>query len=88
MFFELIVALIVLMMVGALVLGLLKLAFSLVLLPLKLAFWLTQGLLALVIGLPLLLVGGVLLGAVLPTLLLVVVAPIWILGAVVCAIVG
>jgi hypothetical protein len=65
---------------------LLKLVFGLILLPLKLVFLLTKGLLFLVVGLPLLLVGGLLLGAVLPVALLVVLAPIWILGGIACAI--
>ncbi len=84
MFFETVVALILLIFVGALVIGLLKLVFGLVLLPLKLALWLAHGLLALVIGLPLLLLGGLLIGAVLPAILLVFAVPIWILGAVIC----
>ena len=58
MFVELIVALLVLIFAGSLVLGLLKLVFGLILLPIKLALLLTKGLLALVIGLPLLLLGG------------------------------
>jgi hypothetical protein len=88
MFIETIIALTVLILAGALVLGLLKLVFGLVLLPLKLAFWLAQGLLGLVIGLPLLLVGGLLLGTVLPAVLLLFVLPVWIVGAVVCFFLG
>jgi len=86
MFVEAILGLFVLMVIGTLVLGVLKLVVGLVLLPLKLAFFLTKGLLALVIGLPLLLIGGLLMGAVVPVVLLVVLAPVWILGGLACAI--
>jgi len=85
MFVEAILGLFVLMVIGTLVLGVLKLVVGLVLLPLKLAFFLTKGLLALVIGLPLLLIGGLLMGAVVPVVLLVVLAPVWILGGLACA---
>lgn len=83
MFLESILALAVLLFVGAFVVGLLKLFLGLVLLPVKIALWLAHGLLALVIGLPVLLLAGLLLGAVLPAVLLVFVVPIWILGAVI-----
>ena len=83
MFLESIIAMTVLILIGVLVLGLLKLLFGLILLPLKLALWLAHGLLALVIGLPLLLLAGLLLGAVLPAVLLFVVIPVWIVGAVI-----
>lgn len=76
---------IVLIFMGSLAIGLLKLLFGLVLLPLKLAFVLTKGLLFLVIGLPLLLLGGLFLGAALPLVLLVVLAPVWIVGGLACA---
>lgn len=84
MILEAIVALAVLIFVGALVIGLFKLVFTMVLLPIKLALFLVQGLLVLVIGLPLLIVVGLLLGAVLPLGLLVLLAPIWVLGGLVC----
>ena len=85
MFVEAILGLFVLMVIGTVILGVLKLVVGLVLLPLKLAFFLTKGLLALVIGLPLLLIGGLLMGAVVPVVLLVVLAPVWILGGLACA---
>ncbi len=85
MFLEAIIAMIALIFVGSVLLGLLKLVFTLVLLPLKLAFFLTKGLLAVVIGLPLLLLGGLLFGAVVPLMLLVVLAPLWIVGGLACA---
>ncbi len=85
MFLETIVVLLVLIFAGSLVLGLLKLAFGLILLPIKLALLLTKGLLALVLGLPLLLLGGLILGAALPAALLFVIAPIWLVGGLVCA---
>ncbi len=85
MLLDAIVGLAVLVLVLGVVVGLLKLVFAVVLLPLKLAFWLAQGLLVLVIGLPLLLLGGVLLGAVVPALI-VLLAPVWILGVVAWAI--
>lgn len=85
MFIEALVALAILIFAGSLVLGLLKFVFTMILLPVKLAFVLTKGLLGLVIGLPLLLLGGLLLGAGLPLLLLVILAPVWIIGGLVCA---
>jgi hypothetical protein len=83
MFIEAIIALVALIFVGTLLLGLLKLVFGLILLPIKLALVLTKGLLFLVIGLPLLILGGLLFGAVLPVALLVL-APVWILGGLAC----
>jgi hypothetical protein len=85
MFVEAIVAMLVLLFAGSLILALLKLVFAVVLLPIKLAFFLTKGLLALVIGLPLLVLGGLVFGAVLPVVLLVILAPVWILGGLACA---
>ncbi len=85
MFIEAIVALAILIFAGSIVLGLLKFVFTMILLPVKLAFVLTKGLLGLVIGLPLLLLGGLVLGAGLPLLLLVILAPVWIIGGLVCA---
>ena len=85
MFLEAVIALIALIFFGSVLLGLFKLVFALVLIPLKLFLLLTKGLLGLVLLLPLLLLGGLLLGAALPLLLLVILAPIWILGGVTCA---
>lgn len=85
MFVEAIVALIALIFFGSLLLGLLKLVFFVVLIPVKLFLLLTKGLLGLVLVLPLLLLGGLVLGAALPLVLLVILAPIWILGGVACA---
>ena len=85
MFIEAIVALAILIFAGSLVLGLIKFVFTMILLPVKLVFVLSKGLLGLVIGLPLLLIGGLLLGAGLPLLLLVILAPVWIIGGLVCA---
>lgn len=84
MFLDAIIGLMVLLLLGSLVLGLLKFVFAMVLLPLKLVLWLTQGLLALVIGLPLLLIGGLLLGAAVPAVLLILLAPVWLLGGLLC----
>ena len=84
MFIDAIIALVALIFVGTLLLGLLKLVFGLILLPIKLALVLTKGLLFLVLGLPLLLVGGLIFGAVVPVVLLVVLAPVWILGGLAC----
>ena len=84
MFVEAIIALIALIFFGSLLLGLFKLVFALVLIPVKLFLLLTKGLLGLVLVLPLLLLGGLLLGAALPLLLLVILAPVWILGGVAC----
>ena len=85
MFVEAIIALIALLFFGSLLLGMLKLVFALVLIPVKLFLLLTKGLLGLVLVLPLLLLGGLLLGAAVPLLLLVILAPVWILGGVACA---
>jgi hypothetical protein len=87
-FLESIIALIALAIVISLLLGVLKLVFGLVLLPLKLGLLLTQGLITLVLGLPLLLIVGLLLGAVLPIALIAFVIPVWVLGAVVCFFLG
>lgn len=86
MLLEAIIGIAVLIFVGSLVLGLLKLVFTVVLLPLKLMLLLTQGLLGLVIGLPLLVLGALVFGVALPVVLIVVLAPVWILGGIACAV--
>lgn len=85
MFLEAIIGLAILIFAGSIILGLLKLVFAVVLLPIKLMLFLTKGLLALVIGLPLLLLGGLVLGAAVPLLLVVFMLPIWLLGGLACA---
>ena len=84
MFLETIIGLAVLLFLGSIVLGLVKLAFAVILLPLKLMLVLSKGLLLLFFGLPLLLLGGLLLGAALPLVLAAVVVPAWLLGGLVC----
>jgi hypothetical protein len=64
---------------------LLKLFFSLVLLPVKLALFFVKGLLTLVVGIPLLLLLGVLFAAALPLVLILVVLPLCLLGGLVYA---
>lgn len=84
---ELLFGFVVVVFLLSLGIGLLKLVFGLVLLPIKLAFWLVKGLLVLVVGLPVALAAGaVLFGAVVPLAALLLLAPLWLLGAIVVAI--
>jgi len=71
--------------VGLLVL---KFVFALVILPLKLAFFLTKGLLALVIALPLMLILGTVFLGLLPLGLILFFLPVIVLGRVACKAVG
>ncbi len=79
---ELIIVLSILMVAMSVGLLLLKFVFALVLLPFKLMFALTKGLLGLVFMVPLLLIVGVLLTAVVPLGLLVLLLPVIILGGI------
>jgi hypothetical protein len=83
-FFIGLMALLLLLSVGLLIL---KVVFSLVLLPIKLAWFLTKSLLALVIGLPLLLVLAALMFTGLPLLLVVAALPLCLVGGIVYAVV-
>jgi len=83
----LVIALIVLIVVGTLVVGLLKVVFAVVLLPVKLVLGLAAGLIGLVVGLPLLLIGGLLLGAIVP-FALILLLPLLIIGGLAWAILG
>ena len=87
MFLEFILGLATLMVLLTVGLFLLKVVFALVLIPVKILFFLTKGLLALVIGIPLLLLGGVLLASALPVVLVAVILPLCLLGGIVVAIV-
>ena len=65
---------------------LLKLIVFVVLLPLKLLFLLTKGLLMLVIGLPLLILMVLITTTAFPLFLLVLLAPLWLIGGLVYAV--
>jgi hypothetical protein len=67
---------------------LLKFVFTMILLPFKLLFFLTKGLLALVLLVPLLLLLGVVFTAVIPLGALLLFLPLILLGGVTCAIFG
>jgi len=82
---EAIIALSILMVVLSVGLLLLKFAFAMVLLPFKLVFFLTKGLLGLLIVVPLLLVGGVLMTAIVPLGVFLFLLPVLLLGGVVCS---
>ena len=85
---EAIIALTVLLVVLSVGLLLLKFVFTLVLIPIKIAFFLTKGLLGLLLILPLLLVMGALITAVLPLALVLLALPALLLGGIVCAVMG
>ena len=85
---EAIIALTVLLVVLSVGLLLLKFVFTLVLIPIKIAFFLTKGLLGLLLILPLLLVMGALITAVLPLALVLLALPALLLGGIVCAVIG
>ncbi len=85
---ELIIVLSILMVGMSVGLLLLKFVFALVLLPFKLVFFLTKGLLGLLFVVPLLLIGGALLTAVVPLGLLVLVLPLIILGGITVSLVS
>ena len=59
-----------------------------VILPFKVLFFLTKGLLALVLVVPLLLIVGTVITAVLPLAALIFLLPVLILGGLACAVVG
>ena len=85
--FEFLVIIGFIFLVGALVVFLVKLLFSLVLLPIKLGFWLLKGLLALVFLVPIMLVSFGAVSIVVPIVLALAALPILIVvgGAVLLA---
>lgn len=85
---EAIIGLTILMVVLSVGLLLLKVAFSLVLLPFKLVFFLTKGLLGLLILVPLLLILGAVFTAVIPLGLVLFVVPVLVVGGVVSRLLG
>ncbi len=87
-FLDAVVALAILTVILSVGLLVLKFAFALVLLPLKLVFLLTKGLLALVIALPLMLIIGTVFTALLPLGLILLFLPVIVLGGVACKLVG
>ncbi len=87
-FLDAIVGLAVLTVVLSVGLLVVKFAFAMILLPLKLAFFLTKGLLALVIVLPLMLIFGSVITALLPLGLIFVFLPIILLGGLAVKLVG
>jgi len=85
---EAIIALTVLMVVLSVGLFVLKFAFAMVMIPVKIVFFLTKGLLGLLILLPVLLIVGTLVTAVLPLAALIFLAPVLLLGGLACALAG
>jgi|GEM_PF-1645111 len=85
---EAIIGLTILMVALSVGLLLLKFVFAMVLLPLKLIFFMTKGLLGLIFFLPLLLIVGALITAVVPLGLVLLVLPVLLLGGVTCSLVG
>lgn len=81
-FLELIIFLCIVMVAMSVGLLLLKFVFALILLPFKLMFFLTKGLLGLVLLVPLLLIGGILMTAVVPVGLILLLLPLIILGGI------
>lgn len=85
---EAIIALTILVVILSVGLLLLKFAFAMVILPFKVLFFLSKGLLALLIIVPLLLIVGTLVTAILPLAALLFLLPVLILGGLVCSVVG
>ncbi len=85
---EAVVALVALTVVLSVGLLLLKFVFAVALFPLKLAVFLTKGLLALVFVLPLLLIMGTVVAAILPLGLVLLSLPVLLLGGAVCLVAG
>ncbi len=85
---EAVIALTVLMVVFSVGLLLLKFVFALALIPVKIAFLLTKGLLGLLVVLPLLLIMGALITAVLPLGIILLALPVLLLGGLVCGATG
>lgn len=85
---EAIIALTALMIILSVGLLVLKFAFAMVMIPLKIVFFLTKGLLALLIVVPALLLVGTLVTAVLPVAALIFLVPVLLLGGLACALVG
>ena len=86
MFFELILGLATLMILLTVGLFLLKVIFTVIIIPVKILFFLTKGLLALVVGIPLLLIAAAFLATTLPLALILVILPLCLLGGLVVAI--
>lgn len=85
---EAIVALTALLIVLSVGLLVLKFAFAMVMIPLKIVFFLTKGLLGLLILVPVLLLIGTLVTAVLPLAALLFMVPVLLLGGLAAALVG
>ena len=85
---EAVIALSILMILLSVGLLLLKFVFAVVLVPLKIALFLTKGLLGLLVLLPMLLIVGTIITAILPVGILLLALPVLILGGVVCGLVG
>ncbi|MCP4573018.1 MAG: hypothetical protein GY838_11745 [bacterium] len=85
---EAIIALTVLLVVLSVGLLLLKFVFTVALIPIKIAFFLTKGLLGVLLVLPLLLIMGALITAVLPLGLVLLALPALLLGGLVCGLAG
>ena len=79
---EAIIGLAILMVILSVGMLLLKFAFAVVLIPVKIVFFLTKGLLSLLLFIPLLLVFGVLITAVVPLGLIFLVLPILAVGGI------
>ncbi len=88
MLLEAIILLSILMVVLSVGMVLLKFVFAVVLLPIKLAFFLTKGLLGLVIVLPLLLIFGSVFMALIPVGVALLFLPLVIFGGVAAKLVG
>lgn len=83
-----VIALTVLLVVLSVGLLLLKFVFTLVVIPIKIALFLTKGLLGVLLLLPLLLIMGALITAVLPLGLVLLALPALLLGGIVCGVLG
>ena len=88
MLLEFIILLSILMVALRVGMLLLKFVFTMILLPLKLAFFLTKGLLFLVLVVPLMLILGTVVLAVVPVGAVILFLPLIVLGGVVCAVAG
>lgn len=85
---ELIILLSILMVALSVGMLLLKFVFTMILLPFKILFFLTKGLLGLVLLVPLLLILGVVFLAVVPLGAIILFLPLIVLGGVTCAVIG
>lgn len=85
---EAVIALSILMIILSVGLLMLKFVVAVVLIPVKIAFFLTKGLLGLLLLLPALLIVGTIITAILPVGVLLLALPVLVLGGVVCGLVG